>query len=74
MPDEKAPSSGAFLPLSLMYFLSGKPMHFCSGVDSPVVWYGCQTHLEQYQGFVSGSNPATPTIYLIDITVFFAWF
>ena len=34
MPDEKAPSSGAFLPLSLMYFLSGKPMHFCSGVDT----------------------------------------
>ena len=34
MPYEKAPSSGAFLPLSLMYFLSGKPMHFCSGVDS----------------------------------------
>ena len=32
MPDEKAPSSGAFLP-SLMYFCSGKPMYFCSGVD-----------------------------------------
>jgi hypothetical protein len=28
MPDEKTPSSGAFLPSSLMYFLSGKPMHF----------------------------------------------
>ena len=33
MPDEKAPSSGAFLPLSLMYFLSGEPMHYLSGVD-----------------------------------------
>ena len=35
MPDEKAPSSGAFLPLSLMYFLSGEPMHYLSGVDTP---------------------------------------
>ena len=34
MPDEKAPSSGAFLPASLMYFLSGEPMHYLSGVDS----------------------------------------
>jgi hypothetical protein len=34
MPDEKTPSSGAFLPSSLMHFLSGKPMHFYSGVDS----------------------------------------
>ena len=34
MPDEKAPSSGAFLPASLMYFCSGEPMHFCSGVDT----------------------------------------
>jgi hypothetical protein len=33
MPEEKAPSSGAFLPASLMYFCSGWPMHFCSGVD-----------------------------------------
>ena len=33
MPDEKAPSSGAFLTASLMYFCSGEPMHFCSGVD-----------------------------------------
>jgi len=33
MPDEKAPSSGAFLPASLMYFCSGVPMHFLSGVD-----------------------------------------
>jgi hypothetical protein len=33
MPDEKAPSSGAFLPTSLMYFCSGEPMHFLSGVD-----------------------------------------
>ena len=31
---KRAPSSGAFLPASLMYFCSGKPMHFCSGVDS----------------------------------------
>ena len=34
MPDEKAPSSEAFLPASLMYFCSGEPMHFLSGVDS----------------------------------------
>jgi len=34
MPYEKAPSSGAFLPASLMYFLSGEPMHYLSGVDS----------------------------------------
>ena len=33
MPDEKAPSPAAFLPASLMYFCSGEPMHFCSGVD-----------------------------------------
>ena len=33
MPKQKAPSSGAFLPLSLMYFLSGAPMHDLSGVD-----------------------------------------
>ena len=33
MPDEKAPSSGAFLTVSLMYFCSGKPMHLSSGVD-----------------------------------------
>jgi hypothetical protein len=36
MPEEKAPSSGAFLPASLMYFCSGWPMHFCSGVDREV--------------------------------------
>jgi hypothetical protein len=34
MSEEKAPGSGAFLPASLMYFCSGKPMHFCSGVDT----------------------------------------
>ena len=34
MPDEKAPSSGAFSPASLMYFCFGQPMHFCSGVDT----------------------------------------
>jgi hypothetical protein len=34
MPYEKAPSSGAFLPASLMYFLSGEPMHYLSGVDT----------------------------------------
>jgi len=34
MPDEKAPSSGAFLPASLMHFLSGEPMHDLSGVDT----------------------------------------
>ena len=33
MPYEKAPSSGAFLPLSLMHILSGAPMHDLSGVD-----------------------------------------
>jgi hypothetical protein len=36
MPDEKAPSSGAFLLGSLMYFCSGQPMHYCSGVDTTV--------------------------------------
>jgi hypothetical protein len=34
MSEEKAPGSGAFLPASLMYFCSGKPMHFYSGVDT----------------------------------------
>jgi hypothetical protein len=33
MPDEKLISSVGFLPTSLMYFCSGEPMHFCSGVD-----------------------------------------
>ena len=33
MPDEKAPSLGAFSQASLMYFLSGEPMHDLSGVD-----------------------------------------
>src|ERR1039458_7523608 len=28
---------------------------FCPGVG-----HGCQNHLEQYQWFASGSNPATP--------------
>src|SRR5665811_547945 len=36
MPYEKAPSSGAFLPASLMYFLSGEPMHYLSGVDTGI--------------------------------------
>jgi len=41
MPDEKAPSSGAFLPLSLMYFLSGELMHYLSGVDKKAgIWAG----------------------------------
>ena len=35
MPGEKAPSLGAFLQASLKYFLSGKPMHNLSGVDTP---------------------------------------
>src|ERR1039458_10252475 len=35
MPDEKAPSSGAFLPSSLMHHLSGEPMYDLSGVDTP---------------------------------------
>jgi hypothetical protein len=34
MPDEKAPSLGAFLPASLMHHLSGEPMHDLSGVDT----------------------------------------
>src|SRR5450759_1384328 len=34
MPDEKAPSSGAFLPSSLMHHLSGEPMYDLSGVDN----------------------------------------
>ena len=34
MPDEKLISSVGFLPTSLMYFCSGEPMHFCSGVDN----------------------------------------
>jgi hypothetical protein len=38
MPNEKAPSSGAFLPASLMYFCSGQPMHFCSGVDRILIY------------------------------------
>src|SRR3981189_1918920 len=33
MPDEKLISSVGFLPTSLMYFCSGEPMPFCSGVD-----------------------------------------
>ena len=37
MPYEKAPSSGAFLPLSLLHFLSGEPMHFYPGVDNRLV-------------------------------------
>ena len=37
MPYEKAPSSGAFLPLSLMHILSGEPMHDLSGVDKDAV-------------------------------------
>ena len=37
MPYEKAPSSGAFLPLSLMHILSGAPMHDLSGVDMRAV-------------------------------------
>ena len=37
MPYEKAPSSGAFLVLSLMHILSGEPMHDLSGVDSKLL-------------------------------------
>jgi hypothetical protein len=33
MPEQKIPVSGAFRLASLMYFCSGQPMHFCSGVD-----------------------------------------
>jgi len=33
MPEEKGPQFGGLLPASLMHFYSGKPMHFCSGVD-----------------------------------------
>jgi hypothetical protein len=42
MPDEKAPSSGAFLLASLMYFCSGQPMHYCSGVDSRLLRFNPQ--------------------------------
>ena len=35
MPDEKAPSLGAFLLSSLMHLLSGEPIHDRSGVDRP---------------------------------------
>ena len=44
MPDEKAPSSGAFLLASLMYFCSGQPMHYCSGVDKdhPLLEVSCK--------------------------------
>jgi hypothetical protein len=34
MPEQKTPVSGAFRLASLMYFCSGEPMHFCSGVDT----------------------------------------
>ena len=40
MPGEKAPSLGAFLQASLKYFLSGKPMHNLSGVDTVVQGLG----------------------------------
>jgi len=33
MPEQKTPVSGAFRLTSLMYFCSGQPIHFCSGVD-----------------------------------------
>ena len=42
--DEKAPSSGAFLPASLMYFCSGEPMHVLSGVDICRNVKRCATH------------------------------
>jgi hypothetical protein len=45
MPQEKAPSSGALLPASLMYFCSGQLMHFCSGVDT--------IHEPQYRPFLT---------------------
>ena len=34
----KGPQFGAFLPAALMYFLSGKPRYFYSGVDNVVHW------------------------------------
>jgi hypothetical protein len=34
MPEQKTPVSGAFRLTSLMYFCSGQPIHFCSGVDN----------------------------------------
>ena len=34
MSDERHPGPGAFLPASVMYFCSGQPMHYCSGVDT----------------------------------------
>ena len=42
MPEQKTPVSGAFWLASLMYFCSGQPMHFCSGVDNRKFWnFGC---------------------------------
>ena len=43
MPDEKTPSSGAFLPASLMYFCSGQPMRglalsFCSNAHHTTLY------------------------------------
>jgi hypothetical protein len=60
MPYEKAPSSGAFLPLSLMYFLSGEPMHDLSGVDNsfrqpaPAVQFGSMPFLLAARDHVKG--------------------
>ena len=51
MPYEKAPSSGAFLPLSLMHILSGAPMHDLSGVDRMALrWTGAAMQ-EAAKGF-----------------------
>ena len=47
MPDEKSPSSGAFLLASLMYFCSGQPMHYCCGVDSRAIRYS-EVALQQW--------------------------
>src|SRR5450759_605232 len=53
MPKQKAPSSGAFLPATLMYFCSGEPMHFLSGVDTRARRSGACA-----QGQLLGSNPS----------------
>jgi hypothetical protein len=37
MPEQKTPVSGAFRLTSLMYFCSGQPIHFCSGVDNAIL-------------------------------------
>jgi hypothetical protein len=47
MPDKKGPQFGGLLPASLMHFYFGRPMQFCSGVDtSPNVAVKRHTYVE----------------------------